>query len=166
MSNRYVSTRRARARIPCQKKYDSLPHCFAMHYIHTQGTQYRLYYMIKICTFRTAANTTTICPVSIGAVFLPLLPWRTQDRGSRSLLITVDPISIYLRSHHKWERIYPDTSQLYIYFSPQLIHPVNRIRQKLREIREKFRDLRIIRDVYYTYNRSVCFLSVFCEGAL
>lgn len=62
--------------------------------------------MIQICTFRTAANTittTTTCPVSIGAVFLPLLPWRrvTQDRGSRSLSIMIDPFPL------KSERIYP-----------------------------------------------------------
>lgn len=90
-------------------------------YTHTGNTiAIIIYYTIKICTFRTAANTTTICPISIGAVFLPLLPWRrvTQDCGSRSLLITVDPISIYLRSHHNQNEFIQILVKYTFYFSP------------------------------------------------
>lgn len=89
-----------------------------MHYTHTGNTIAIILYDEEICTFRTAATTITTCPVSVGAVLLPLLPWRrvTQDRGSRSLLITVDSIPIY---SSLTERIYPVLVN--IYSSPQLV---------------------------------------------
>lgn len=38
----YASTRRARARILCQKSMTVLPHCFAMHYTHREHNSYMI----------------------------------------------------------------------------------------------------------------------------
>lgn len=113
--------------------------------------------MIKICTFRTAANTTTTtttCPVSVGAVLLPLLPWRrvTQDRGSRSLLITIDPIPIYFLSHRKSERIYPVlVNHIHLFSAAISFIPSTGFVKSSGKFGKKFRDPRIIRNVYLLY---------------